>query len=82
MTGAPIRVLLQTTIPTTDDDWSIARFSRLGALLRSQRSTQGLPIFDVTMQDRDPLGDPDSVLSSLDQSVFDEMWLFIRTKAP
>jgi hypothetical protein len=26
-------ILLQTTIPTTEDDWSIARFSQLAACL-------------------------------------------------
>jgi hypothetical protein len=76
MTNAPIHVLLQTTIPTTAEDWSIARFSRLGALLRNQRGGMGRPIFDVTMRDRDPLGAPDTVLSSLDKSRFDEVWLF------
>jgi hypothetical protein len=76
MVSSPIKVLLQTTIPTTGDDWSIARFSRLAALLNGQRDTDGNPLFDVTMRDRDPLGAPDSVLSSLDQSDFDEMWLF------
>ena len=73
---APIRVLLQTTIATTADDWSIARFSRLGAFLREQRDSDGRPIFDVTMRDRDPAGAPDTVLASLDRSDFDEMWLF------
>jgi hypothetical protein len=76
MTDTPIKVLLQTTIPTAEDDWSIARFSRLGALLRQQRDRNGNPLFDVTMRDRDPLGAPDSVLSSLDHTDFDELWLF------
>ncbi len=31
--AAPIRILVQTTIPTTDDDWSIARFSLLTSYL-------------------------------------------------
>ena len=75
MPGSPIKVLLQTTIPTTADDWSIARFSLLGQLLREQRR-QGVPLFEVTMRDRDNLGAPDSVLSTLDRSSFDEMWLF------
>jgi hypothetical protein len=30
----PIRLLLQTTIPTTEDDWSIERFSLLQRLSR------------------------------------------------
>jgi hypothetical protein len=76
MTTHPIKVLLQTTIPTTEDDWSIARFSRLGALLRGSHDSDGRPLFEVTMRDRDPLGAPDALLSSLDQSDFDEMWLF------
>jgi hypothetical protein len=71
-----IRILLQTTIPTTADDWSIARFSRLGAFLRQQRDSDGQPVFDVTMRDRSPPGAPDPVLASLDKSDFDEMWLF------
>jgi hypothetical protein len=76
MTSDPIKVLLQTTIPPTEDDWSIARFSRLAALLRDERDADGRPVFEVTMRDRDPIGAPDSVLSALDQSDFDEMWLF------
>ena len=72
----PIRMLLQTTIPSIADDWSIARFSQLGALMRAQRDADGRPVFQVTMRDRDPHGAPDSVLSKLDQSRFDELWLF------
>lgn len=72
----PIRTLLQTTIPTTEDDWCIARFSHLANFLRDQKDPQGRPLFDVTARDRDPLGAPDSLLSKLDQSAFDEMWLF------
>jgi hypothetical protein len=76
MSRRQIRVLLQTTIPTTADDWSIARFSRLGAILANHRDAAGNPIFEVTSRDRDPAGAPDSVLSSIDESDFDEMWLF------
>jgi hypothetical protein len=76
MTYKPIKVLLQTTIPTTKDDWSIARFGMLGAFLGGQRGADGRAIFDVTMRDRDPLGRPDTVLSTLDRSDFDELWLF------
>jgi hypothetical protein len=75
MPGSPIKVLLQTTIPTTVDDWSIARFSLLGQFLRDQRR-HGAPLFNVTMRDRENPGAPDSVLSTLDQSQFDEVWLF------
>ncbi len=75
MPGSPIKVLLQTTIPTAADDWNIARFSLLGQFLREQRRN-GAPLFEVTMRDRENLDAPDSVLSTLDRSDFDEMWLF------
>jgi hypothetical protein len=69
------KILLQTTIPTTEDDWSIARFSRLGALLREARDGAGNPLYDVTMRDRDPLPAPDSLLSTIDHSDYDVLWL-------
>jgi hypothetical protein len=72
----PIRILLQTTIPTTMDDWSIARFSLLAAHLRTIEDHTRRPLFDVTARDRGALGSPDSVLSTLDQSDFDQLWLF------
>ena len=76
MSHSPIKVLLQTTIVTTEDDWSIARFSRLGAFLRDQRDSDGRPVFEVTMRDRERPGTPDPVLAALDKSDFDQMWLF------
>lgn len=76
MTRQPIRILLQTTIPTTEDDWSIARFSRLGALLAAQRDDRGEPLYAVTLRDREGRGQPDPVLSRLDESDFDQLWLF------
>jgi hypothetical protein len=72
----PTKILLQTTIPPTEDDWSIARFSRLAALLRDARDESGQTLYEVTARDRDPPGKPDSVLSTIDQSDFDELWLF------
>lgn len=72
----PIKVLLQTTIQTNEDDWSIARFSQLGALLRAQRDEAGRPLYDVTLRDRGPLGAPDPVLSSINDSDFNQLWLF------
>jgi hypothetical protein len=71
-----IRVLLQTTIPATTNDWSIARFQLLAKFLREQRDSDGQLLFDVAARDREPLGAPDSVLSTLDRSGFDELWLF------
>ena len=72
----PKKVLLQTTIPTAEDDWSIARFSRLAALLRDERNESGHALYDVTARDRDPPGRPDSILSAIDRSDIDELWLF------
>ena len=41
------KILLQTTIPTTEDDWSIARFSSLAALLRDARDESGNALYEV-----------------------------------
>ncbi len=72
----PAKILLQTTIPSTDDDWHIGRFSLLKAYLAGLADGEGNPLFEVTARDRDPLGEADSVLSALDRSDFDELWLF------
>jgi hypothetical protein len=72
----PLRILLQTTIPTTEDDWSISRFSRLGDLLRQQHDEKGRPLYDVVLRDRAALGQDDPVLSTIDESDFDQLWLF------
>ena len=71
-----IKILLQTTIEQTDDDWSIARFSRLRDFLSEIRDDSGNLAFRVSARDRDPVGRPDSVLSNLRHSDFDEVWLF------
>lgn len=76
MKGRAIRILLQTTIRAVEDDWSIARFSRLAGYLSAQRGPNGLPLFEVTARDRDVPGAPDRVLSKLDTSNYDELWLF------
>lgn len=73
----PIRILLQTTIPFEEDNWHIGRFSLLRDELTGQKGENGAPLFDVTMRDRevDAAGN-DPVLSKLDQSNLDELWLF------
>lgn len=73
----PIRILLQTTIPTTEDDWSIDRFSLLQNYLATFKDEQGNPLCEVTARDRqnDAEGN-DPVLSTLDKSDFDQLWLF------
>ena len=72
----PTRILLQTTIEPTDNDWHIGRFSLLREYLTSLRAPDGSPLFQVTARDRDKIGAPDSVLSTLDRSSFEELWLF------
>jgi len=71
-----IKLLLQTTISPATDDWSIDRFSLLAELFRQERDGSGRPLFDVTTRDRDPLGAPDTLLSKLDRSDYDQLWLF------
>lgn len=73
----PISILLQTTIPFTEDDWNISRFSLLQDYLAGLKDETGNAIFTVTARDRNPdkNGD-DPILSNLEQSDFDEIWLF------
>lgn len=60
-------ILLQTTITGDPDDWNIGRFSLLADELRRAGH-------DVTARNRDD-ADDDEVLSTLDTSGFDELWL-------
>lgn len=73
----PIRILLQTTIPFAQDDWHIDRFSLLRDELTSMKDEAGNQLCEVTTRNReaDPAGN-DPVLSTLDRSNFDELWLF------
>jgi len=73
----PTRILLQTTIPATEDDWHIGRFSLLRDQLASIAGTGGEPVFEVTTRNRETDDqDNDVVLSVLDTTDFDELWLF------
>jgi hypothetical protein len=73
----PIRILLQTTIPFAEDDWHIGRFSLLRDELASLQDEAGNPLCAVTTRDRESDADGnDPVLSALDESDFDELWLF------
>src|SRR5437660_4398444 len=73
----PIRILLQTTIPETEDDWHIGRFSLLRNHLASLKDEAGTPLYEVVARNReqDAAGN-EPVLSALDKSNFDELWLF------
>jgi hypothetical protein len=72
----PIKILLQTTIVPTEDDWSIARFSSLARLLSEQVDDGGKQLYTVVARDREPTSAPDPILSTLDESDFDQLWLF------
>jgi hypothetical protein len=73
----PVQILLQTTIPATDDDWTIDRFSLLREHLNSLKDDQGQPLYNVTARNREDDGaGNDKVLTTLDTTNFDELWLF------
>jgi hypothetical protein len=76
MTTSPIRILLQTTIPQIADDWNIERFSMLRDHLAALTDEDGAPLCLVTARDRVAPGAPDPILSTIDRSDFDELWLF------
>jgi hypothetical protein len=75
--ASPVRILLQTTIPFAEDDWHIGRFSLLRVELASLKDESGKSLYEVTTRDRetDAAGD-DPVLSTLDKTDFQELWLF------
>lgn len=67
----PTRILLQTTILATLDDWHIGRFTRLRDHLAS------LDGVAVVARNREAApGQTDPVLGALDRSDFDQLWLF------
>lgn len=75
--GSPINILLQTTIPAVPDDWNIDRFSLLRDHLVSLIDESGEPLCNVTTRNREIDADGnDAVLSVLDNTDFDELWLF------
>ena len=72
-----LKILLQTTIPPTTDDWGIDRFSLLRDFLSTLEDSEGNEMVQVTARDRevDEEGN-DLVLSNLAETDFDELWLF------
>ena len=68
--ASPIRILLQTTILAPQDDWGIDRFSLLRDCLSS------LDGVEVEARNRAVADANDPVLSTIDRSDFDELWLF------
>jgi hypothetical protein len=76
----PIRILLQATIPKSEDDWTIERFSLLRDYLASLKDEAENPLCEVTARNRESNED-DPVLSNLNRSNFDELWLFAVVRA-
>jgi hypothetical protein len=73
----PIRILLQTTIPHVEDDWNVGRFSLLREQLGSLKDERGRALCEVVARDRVTNADGnEEVLSRLDSTDFDELWLF------
>ena len=71
------KVLLQTTIPYAADDWNINRFSIVAEHLNRLTDAKSNRLFSVTARDRENLANGDDrVLSSIDGSDFDQLWLF------
>src|SRR5215813_8409002 len=73
----PVQILLQTTIPAVADDWNVDRFSLLREHLRSLKDEKGEALYEVTTRNREEDAEGnDPVLTRLDESNFDELWLF------
>jgi hypothetical protein len=73
----PVNILLQTTIPFVEDDWNVERFSLLAEHLASLKDDNGNPLYKVTTRNRETNADGDDpLLSTLDESDFQQLWLF------
>ena len=71
------KILLQTTIPYIQDDWSIERFSTPAEILSNSSNDHGNRKFGVVSRNRDNQGNADDcVLKRLDETDFDQLWLF------
>ena len=77
MVSGMARILLQNTIPATEDDWHIGRFSLLRNHLELLRDEAGNALHKITARNRESDADGnDPILSNLAESDFDQLWLF------
>ncbi len=75
MNSNELRILLQTTTPARPDDWTVDSFSLLREQLEAS-GAQGRRVA-VTARNREVSGlGRDPVLAKIDESDFDELWLF------
>jgi len=73
----PIHILLQTTIPSAEDDWNIDQFSLLADHLASIKDESGARLYEVTKRNRETNAQGDDVvLSELHNSHIHQLWLF------
>lgn len=72
----PLKILIQSTMPFTENDWHVGRFSLLRQHLSSIRSNDGNALYDVWVRDREPDEDGnDPLLTKADELDLDEIWL-------
>ena len=72
----PSHILLQTTIPNVEDDWNIDRFSLLREHLATIKNGD-TPVYKVSVRNREVNAEGnDTVLSVLETTDVDELWLF------
>ena len=70
-------ILLQTTVPFNEDDWHVGRLSLLTEHLESLSDEKENKLYEVVARNRDSdVNVPDPILSSIDQSDHDQLWLF------
>jgi hypothetical protein len=70
------KILLQTTIPFSADDWTIDRFFFVLEYLSSLTDESGACVYRITARSRDKSASSDDpVLSTLDAGDYDQLWL-------
>ena len=70
------RILIKTTIPFTEDDWHVGRFSLLQQHLRSFTDTSGKPLYEVDARDRVANhANCDVDLLAAGEGAYDQVWL-------
>jgi hypothetical protein len=74
MSSQPIRILLQTTTPVHEDDWSIDSFALLRRELEAT-DVAGRPVAVTARNKEVSASGRDPVLIEIDESDFDELWL-------
>jgi hypothetical protein len=71
-----LRILVQCTIPYSEDDWHVGRFSSMVETLRGLRQDDGSRLAEVTARNREvDASRRDPVLTGLDRRDWDELWL-------